>query len=112
RKQQIMAHVHEPEIFRNHANDLAGGAIDHDAASDDFGIAAESALPVSIPEHDDERAFVVVVFLHEFTAKNRPYAEHRKQAEGDPDSIYAFGIGELGDRDGLAVPEGYVGESV
>ena len=85
-------------------------AIGHDAASDDFWIAAESALPVSITEHDDFRTFVVIVFLREFTAKNRMYAEHRKQAEGQADSIDTLGVGELGDSDGPAIPDGNVGE--
>ena len=92
-----MAHIHEPEIFREHADDLAGHAIGHDAASDDFWIATESALPVSITQHDDVRTLVLIVFLREFAAKNRMYAEHRKQAEGQTDSIDTLGVGELSD---------------
>src|SRR4051812_21325405 len=110
RHQEIVAPVHKPEIFRKHADDLAGDGIGHDAASDDFWIATESALPISITDHDDFRTFVLIVFLRKFTPKYRMYAEHRKQPEGQVYSIDPLGVGELGDSEGPAIPDGDVGE--
>src|SRR5215475_3439290 len=97
---QIVAHVHKPEILWHHADDLARGSVNHDPAPDGFRIAAESALPVSIAEHDDFGAFVVIVFLDEIAAENRLRAENRKQAEGRDERFDALRIREFGDRSG------------
>jgi hypothetical protein len=47
RHDEIVGHIHEPEILRQYPNDLAGGPIGHDPSSDDVWVTAVATLPNS-----------------------------------------------------------------
>ncbi len=112
RQHQVMPHIHEPEPFRQDADNLARLPIGHDASANDLRIAAEPALPVAITKHHDLGTAARVVFLREPAAENRLDAQHRQQPKGGRDPIDAFRVRELRHRGRPSGPNGDIGEGL
>jgi hypothetical protein len=100
--------VHEPEAFRQHADDLARRAVDHDPAPHRARITAETALPVAMAEHHDIGAARPIVLLGERPAVDRPDAEQREQPESGIQAVNPLRLAKAGHGIPVALPDGDV----
>ena len=75
--------IEEMKIPRQHADDLAGSAIDGNGRADDGGRTAVLLLPIGVGEKHGFRRSGGVVLAAENAAEGGRYAEQRKRAVGD-----------------------------
>src|SRR5262249_30515252 len=70
RHDEIVRHIHEPEVLWQYANNLAGGAIGQYPSADDVWVTPIPALPIAMTEHDHIGTFRLAVLLYKAAAKN------------------------------------------
>ena len=97
--------IEEAERLRQHADDLARLAVDHQRFADDGVVGSELRSPVGRGQHDRFGSRRRVVGLREQPPEHRLHAENRQHSVGHEQGRHFLRLGAAGDADGAGTPE-------
>src|SRR5205814_10308850 len=106
-RQVNFSQARKSDLFRNNANDLARGAVDHDLLAQDVSCAAEAALPKGVCDEDHFSAARQIVSLGKIAARFWRQAENAKKVPSDARGADSFRIcfADPGRNSGAIVPK-------
>jgi hypothetical protein len=106
-RQVDFSQARKSDLFRNNANNLARGAVDHDLLAHNVSRAAEASLPKGVCDEDHFSAPRQVVSLGKIAAKFWGQAENAKKVPSHARGANSFWIGfaDPGGKIGAIAPK-------
>src|SRR6476659_9258283 len=95
-RQVDFSQARKSDLFRNNANNLARGSVDHDLLAQNVSRAAEASLPKGVCDEDHFSAARQIVGLGKIAAKSWGQAENAKKVPSHARGADSFWIGFAG----------------